>query len=113
MYIEVPRNQLDRRYISMALCAFRPDDFLVRLPMQVKGIDADTVKTFNEILELKKYLAKDFERPPRMVARMVAPASAGRGMGRQDVGGPAFVRSTISSKTSCSLRRRWRASSAR
>ncbi|MDB5556255.1 MAG: response regulator, partial [Rhizobium sp.] len=69
MNIELPRDQLDRRHILMALRAFRRGDFSVRLPMQLDGVDADIAETFNEIVEMNEQLTKEFERLSRVVGK--------------------------------------------
>ncbi|HEV7254339.1 MAG TPA: HAMP domain-containing protein [Mesorhizobium sp.] len=69
MNIEVPRDQLDRRHILMALRAFRRGDFSVRLPMQLDGVDADIAETFNEIVEMNEQLTNEFERLSRVVGK--------------------------------------------
>jgi hypothetical protein len=69
MNIEVPRDQLDRRHILMALRAFRRGDFSVRLPMSLEGVDADIAETFNEIVEMNELLTKEFERLSRVVGK--------------------------------------------
>jgi len=69
MNIELPRDQLDRRHILMALRAFRRGDFSVRLQMPLDGLDADIAETFNEIVEMNEQLTKEFERLSRVVGK--------------------------------------------
>jgi hypothetical protein len=69
MNIELPRDQLDRRHILMALRAFRRGDFSVRLPLQLEGVDADIAEAFNDVVEMNEQLAQEFERLSRVVGK--------------------------------------------
>ncbi|MEQ1955157.1 HAMP domain-containing protein [Mesorhizobium yinganensis] len=69
MNVEVPRDQLDRRHLLLALRSFRRGDFSIRLPMQLDGVDAEIAETFNEIVEMSQQQTYEFERLARVVGK--------------------------------------------
>src|SRR5262245_14341415 len=67
--VQLASDALDPRAVLAALRAFRKGDFSVRLPEDLYGLDGEIAQTFNEIVDLNKYIGDEYGRVCDQVGR--------------------------------------------
>ncbi|HEX3654485.1 MAG TPA: HAMP domain-containing protein, partial [Pirellulales bacterium] len=62
-------GKLDQKQLLEALLAFKDGDFTVRLPVDLTGLDGKIADAFNEVIQLNRKMACEWERLGRVVGK--------------------------------------------
>ena len=62
-------GKLDQKQLLEALLAFKNGDFTVRLPVDCAGLDGKIADAFNDVIELNRKMACEWERLSRVVGK--------------------------------------------
>ena len=69
MNLQAPEDFIDRRQLIGALRSLRRGDFSVRLPEDLRGIDSEIARLFNEVVGLEEQITEEFERLSEVVGK--------------------------------------------